>query len=491
MADAASADLNAVFPDSEPPKGALAIIFFIVVIDLMGFGIIIPLLPFYVREDMQHNPMKVTLLFSIYSICQFIGSPILGALSDRVGRRPVLAFSQFGSAAGYLLLGLATQFHFANMTVLALVYASRVIDGFSGGNISTAQAYISDVTTPKNRAKGMGMLGAAFGIGFALGPSLGGVLGRIHPSIPAYVAVGFSATAAILCLRRLPESRVHKPADIDAWLHPRRFLPLFRNRTLAQLILISFCLMAAFVMMESTVGLYLNKLFGWKQLGVGLYFTYVGVIIVGVQGGLIGRLTAKLGDWPLAVTGPLLVALGMVGYVLTGFSTVYAVVFGTLMLAGAINATGRSLQMPTIASLISKFSDPREQGVVFGLTAGLGSMARVIGPLIAGAAYPFIRNTGAVPHGGGDCGGDELVALGSPPIRSRRGIRESLRSTRYSSSPCRIGQVIIISTRCADAACAGPTRSSRPGHLVQARIPQSERLDQGPHRPPHPWQSLE
>src|SRR5947209_17084222 len=158
-------------PPSEPPKGALAIIFFIVLMDLLGFGIIIPLLAFYV-PDFQHNPLKVTALFSVYSICQFIGAPILGLMSDRFGRRPVLALSQAGSAAGYLLLGLATQpqFHFTPSTTLGLVYLSRIIDGFTGGNLSTAQAFISDVTTPQTRAKGMGLLGAAFGIGFVLGP---------------------------------------------------------------------------------------------------------------------------------------------------------------------------------------------------------------------------------------------------------------------------------------------------------------------------------
>ncbi len=378
--------------EAQPPKGALAIIFAIVAIDLMGFGIIIPLLPFYFKEP-QNHPFKVTLLFSIFSICQFIGSPILGALSDRVGRKPVLAFSQFGSAFGYVLLGLATQFHFTDATILVLVYLSRIIDGFTGGNISTAQAYVSDVTTPKNRARGMGMLGAAFGIGFALGPMLGGLLGAVHVSLPAYMAGAFSLAAAILTLTRLPESHAHKPTDVGAWLHPRRFAPIFRNGVLVQLIAISFCLMAAFVMMESTIGLFLNRLFGWQAKGVGLYFAYIGVIIACVQGGLIGRLTKKLGDWPLAIAGPLLVAVGMLGYIWTGHRAGGGAALAMLMVAGAINATGRSFQMPTISSLISKFSNPREQGAVFGLYSGLSSLARVAGPIIAGAVYPFLQNT--------------------------------------------------------------------------------------------------
>src|SRR5256885_5984293 len=153
-------------PPTEPPRAALGTIFLIVLIDLMGFGIIIPLLPFYIR-DPEANPMKVTLLFSVYSICQFIGAPILGAISDRRGRRPVLAFSQLGSAAGYVLLGLATQpqLRLSAALALALIYLARVIDGFTGGNISTAQAYISDVTTNENRSRAMALLGVAFGLG--------------------------------------------------------------------------------------------------------------------------------------------------------------------------------------------------------------------------------------------------------------------------------------------------------------------------------------
>src|SRR5688572_12763258 len=176
MSDAPPLDYERQVPEPEPPKGALGIIFLIVVIDLMGFGIIIPLLPFYV-PNLQEHPLKVTLLFSVFSICQFIGAPVLGMLSDRHGRRPVLVLSQVGSAVGYVLLGVATIWRVSNPAVmLGLVYVSRIIDGFTGGNISTAQAYVSDVTTRENRAKGMGMIGAAFGIGFTLGPALGGVL---------------------------------------------------------------------------------------------------------------------------------------------------------------------------------------------------------------------------------------------------------------------------------------------------------------------------
>jgi MFS family permease len=379
------------------PRGALAIIFLIVLLDLLGFGIIIPLLMFYV-PGYQAHPMEVTALFSIYSICQFIGAPILGLISDRVGRRPVLTISQAGSALGYVLLAVAAFNWRSPMTRLLFVYLSRVIDGFTGGNISTAQAYVSDVTTPQNRAKGMGMLGAAFGVGFSLGPALGGIVGHYFGlSAPGWVAAALAAAAATASWLRLPESRHHAQTEAENWLHPGRFVPILRNSMLVQLLTIGFCIMAAFVMMESTISLFLNKVFGWGELGVGLYFLFIGIVIIAVQGGMIGRLTRKFGDWPLCTLGPFGVAAGMGGLLAVAYAAPalgFAVGLVILLLAGAVNAFGRSFQQPTLSSLLSKFSDREQQGVVFGLYHGLSSLARVAGPELAGKAYPFIHNTG-------------------------------------------------------------------------------------------------
>jgi DHA1 family tetracycline resistance protein-like MFS transporter len=291
-----------------------------------------------------------------------------------------------GSALGYLLLALATQWTFSPTTTLTLVYLSRIIDGFTGGNISTAQAYVSDVTTPQNRAKGMGMLGAAFGIGFTAGPFLGGVLGLKA----AYAAAALSAGAALLTYLRLPETRRHNPTEAEVWLHPSRFAPILRRPVLVQLLAISFFIMASFVMMESTVTMFLDERFGFKEKKVGLFFGFIGLVIVIVQGGLIGRITKKFGEWPPAIGGCVLVSIGMAAFAYTAFRPVLLV----LLLAGAVNAAGRSLQQPTISSLLSKFSDPRDQGVVFGLYHGLGSLARVFGPIVAGLTYPFLHHAG-------------------------------------------------------------------------------------------------
>ena len=375
---------------ADAPKGALGIIFLIVLIDLMGFGIIIPLLPFYVR-DPESNPMKVTLLFSVFSICQFIGAPLLGAISDRRGRKPVLVVSQLGSAAGYVLLGLATQIHWQwGGMLLFLVYLSRIIDGFTGGNISTAQAYISDVTTPQTRSRAMGLIGMAFGLGFSVGPFLGGVLGKYSISLPAYVAGGFSLLAAVLTFVRLPESRGRKPVDVEAWLHPSQFAPILRKSMLVQLLMMSFVTMAAFVMMESTIGIYLKGHYNYGQQQVGWFFGFVGLVILFVQGGIIRPIVKTVGDFPLAVLGPALVTVGMGVYAITAHSPLLWI----LLTAGAINATGRSCQQPTLSSLLARFSARDEQGIVFGLSNGLSSLARVFGPIIAGLTYPYLQNTG-------------------------------------------------------------------------------------------------
>jgi DHA1 family tetracycline resistance protein-like MFS transporter len=375
-------------PGGRSARRALAVIFLIVFVDLMGFGIIIPLLQFYV-PDFQSRPLAVTLLFSTYSICQFLGAPVLGALSDRFGRRPVLIISQLGSAAGYVILGLSTQLPLHPAVTLVLVYLSRIIDGASGGNISTAQAYISDVTTPANRARGMGVIGIALGLGFAAGPWLGGVVGRFDVSYPAFAAAAFSLAAAILTFAWLPESNRHKPSGAMLLFHPSVFMPVFRSPVAAQLILITAVSMSAFVMLETTVGMYLHAHFGFEQLQIGYFFGMVGIVIVIVQGGLVGRLTRRLGEWPLAVAGPALVALAMTGFITAGYLPLLALVIAS----GICNATGRSLQQPTVSSLISQHTPRDQQGVAFGLYHALASLARVLGPVVSGLAYPHLRNT--------------------------------------------------------------------------------------------------
>jgi DHA1 family tetracycline resistance protein-like MFS transporter len=385
-------------PPSQTNNKALATILFIVFMDLLGFGIILPQLPFYgLRYHV--SAIAVGLLFSIYSLCQFLAAPVLGMISDKYGRKPVLVFSQLGSAAGYVLLGVVTQVNLPNAAAaMALIYLARIIDGISGGNISTAQAYISDVTTPETRAKGMGLLGAAFGIGFAVGPVLGGLIGNDtnHASWPAFAAGGFSFLAMILSASWLPESNSHRPVNEEVWLHPSRFKPIFSQRVLAQLLFASFLAMTAFTMMEGTIAEYLHATFrfgpdhtpyGMRQ--TSYYFAYIGVFIMYVQGRLMGQMVKRFGEWAVSIAGAVIVTAGMAIY----FSTHFAPVLPLLLFAGAINAIGRSLQQPPIAAIISKVSKRTEQGTVFGLYHGMGSLARALGPLIANAVYEHIHVT--------------------------------------------------------------------------------------------------
>jgi DHA1 family tetracycline resistance protein-like MFS transporter len=383
------------FEPPPAPKGAMLAIFLIVLSDLMGFGVIIPLLPFYARQYAASD-FQVGLLFSVYSICQLIATPLLGLASDRFGRRPVLILSQIGSVLGYLLLTYATAHHWNTVAMgLVMVYIARAIDGISGGNISTAQAYISDVTTPQNRAKGMGMLGAAFGIGFTIGPAVGGMLGSFHIWLPALAAALCSAVAATQTYFRLPESKHHDHTETDVWLHPSKFSPILRNSPLVQLLLISFFSMMAFVMMESTFAIFLNDTFHLRNgtpfgpREVGYFFGFAGIIIIVVQGGLVGRLTKSLGEWTLTIVGPILVTAAMLTYVNAAFHPLILL----LIIGGLMNATGRSLQTPALSSLVSQFSDPKQQGTVFGLFHMLGSLARAIGPAIACSIYAVHRTS--------------------------------------------------------------------------------------------------
>ena len=385
----------------EPSKSSKALwtVLFIVFMDLLGFGIILPQLPFFALR-FKASPIELGLLFALYSLCQFLAAPILGMISDRFGRKPVLAFSQLGSAIGYALLGVVILVDFKhNWEGLALLYVARIIDGISGGNISTAQAYISDVTTPQTRAKGMGMLGAAFGIGFTVGPALGLLVGRnsTHPALPAFVAAAFSLAAMLMSLLWLTESHSHRPVAEEAWLHPSKFAPILRRPVLSQLIFGSFVTMTAFTMLEGTIGIYLNRKFyygpnhniPYGQFQLSWYFAYIGLFIMYGQGRLMGQLVKKHGEWLVSITGGVLVAIAMMLYVCTDFEPVLPL----LLFAGAVNAIGRSLQQPPIATLISKVSDRNEQGTVFGLYHGMSSLARSLGPIIAGMVFYYVHIT--------------------------------------------------------------------------------------------------
>lgn len=357
-------------------RSPLLVIFITVFIDLIGFGIVIPVLPFYVEgTDFNASPRAVGLLFASYSIMQLIFTPILGRLSDKYGRRPVLFLSLLGTGVGFLILGFATT--------LWMLFAGRIIDGITGGNISTAQAYIADVTTPENRAKGMGMIGAAFGLGFILGPAIGGILSRWGIHIPFLFAAGLAFANAILLYFTLPETvtpdhPARTSAAVGRWSQLAQAL---KQQRLAFVFSIYFLFIVAFSIMTASFALFTMYRFGYDAHDTGWLFVFVGVIGALVQGGLIGRLVKRFGEMPLVIAGALLFAASLFTIPFTGPHTGLA----TLLLVGGTFALGNGLSTPTLMGLASKSVGRGEQGGVLGVTQSVASLARTVGPLVSSA----------------------------------------------------------------------------------------------------------
>lgn len=368
-------------------RSPLLIIFITVFIDLVGFGIVIPVLPYYVEGTKFNGSARmVGLLFASYSIMQFVFTPVLGRLSDKYGRRPILLISLIGTSVGFLILGFATT--------LWMLFLGRIIDGISGGNISTAQAYIADITKPEDRAKGMGLIGAAFGLGFTFGPAIGGILSRWSISLPFVFAGCMALANAVLLYFMLPETvtREH-PARASAAAGRRlgQLLAAFKQRRLAFVLAIYFLFIVAFSIMTTSFALFTMYRFGYDAAHNGYLFMYVGILGVVIQGGLIGRLVKAFGEMRLIIIGALLFATSLFAIPFTGPQTGLL----TLLAVGALFAVGNGLATPSLTALASKSVGPGEQGSVLGVTQSAGSLARAVGPSIQAALiYSEIKNPG-------------------------------------------------------------------------------------------------
>lgn len=356
-------------------RSPLLVIFTTVFIDLVGFGIVIPVLPFYAEGTrFGATPREVGLLFASYSVMQLFFAPVLGRLSDKHGRRPVLLFSLLGTAIGFFILGSANS--------LWMLFLGRIIDGISGGNISTAQAYIADVTTKENRAKGMGLIGAAFGLGFVFGPAIGGVLSRWGIQVPFLFAGALALANAVLLYFTLPETITpDHPARTSAaagrsW---HRLFSSLRNARLATVLAIYFVSIVAFSIMTASFSLFLMFRFGYDAFHNGWVFAFVGIVSALIQGGLIGRLVKRFGEPPLVIVGTLLFTVSLFA---SPFVTPVVGIIG-ILLTGFLSSVGNALNAPTLTSLASKSVSENEQGTVMGVAQSVASLARAVGPALA------------------------------------------------------------------------------------------------------------
>jgi DHA1 family tetracycline resistance protein-like MFS transporter len=383
-------------------RSPLLFIFLVVFIDLLGFGIVIPLLPVY-SKAFGASELELGLVFAAFSGMQLVFAPFWGRLSDRIGRKPILVGGLIGTAASYVL--------FAHADSLGMLLASRLLAGFFGANISTAQAYIADVTTHENRAKGMGLIGAAFGLGFTLGPFFGGELTRISPEAPGWFAAGFSFAAATFGWIKLPEpERKSGESRLFGFGQVRRALAEPRIGVLFLLGYFFLFAFSSFEAMFTRFGLArFPEIFGVPQNLdnatldevmnaapiAGRYLMGIGIISAIIQGGLIRRLVPRFGETKLAVAGPFLLG---VGFLIVGFATTWTwVIVGCLVMP-----LGFGLNNPSLTSLVSRAVPAHEQGAFLGLNQSMSSFARMTGPPFAGFVFrygpekPFLIGAGVL-----------------------------------------------------------------------------------------------
>ena len=352
---------------------SLLTIFLIVFIDLLGFGIILPLLP-YIAEKYSAGPLQIGLLTATYSFFQLIASPILGRLSDRYGRKKLLIISQLGSAVGYLILGLAGN--------LPLLFLSRIIDGITGGNISIAQAYIADVTDKKNRARGMGIIGAAFGLGFIFGPAIGGFLSRFSYSAPAYFATTVSLFTVLTTIFFLKETVDEKNAMVSpkTKLSFEEFKRVLAMKPIGLLIFVFFVLNTAFSIMQGNFALWTQKTFNYGPSQNGWLFAYIGVLAVLVQLRVLPFLTKRFEEKTILYISLFSMFIGLSLIPFSPYPNFLYVALFFLPL-------GNGLANPTIQALASENVPPKEYGGTLGFLQSAGSFGRIIGPIIGGIIF--------------------------------------------------------------------------------------------------------
>jgi len=366
-----------------PPRGARLAVFLAILLDLIGFGMILPILPFY-AEQFHAGPRAIGAVFASYSLAQLVFAPWLGRLSDRFGRRPLMLASIAGSVAAHLL--------FATAGSLAMLLVARSLSGIAAANYGIAQAYLADVTPPAERSRAMGLVGAAFGLGFVIGPALGGLLAHFGIAAVPYTAAALSAlnlAIAVFALRESLPAGVRRQARTRSLFEVAGIVELWRDVRLRHLMLLFFLVMFCFSIMEATLALFCQASFGFGARATSGLFTFVGVLLVVVQGGLLGKLVRRFGDRRLIVAGIAMMALGLLAVPLPQRAT-------WLLLPLALLAIGSAVHNPSLLALLSRLSGEDKQGETIGVSRSAGALARVAGPLAgtwiyasAGSSWPF------------------------------------------------------------------------------------------------------
>jgi multidrug resistance protein len=357
----------------------LVIIFLTIFVNLVGFGIIVPLLPYY-AQTFGASPLVIGLLFAVFSLCQLVAAPALGDFSDRYGRRPVLVFSLAGTVVSFVMLAVAHS--------VVMLFAARIVDGLSGGNNSTARAYVADITEPKDRARAYGLIGAAFGLGFILGPALSGILSHISYTAPIWAAAGVTLIATIMAVVWLPET-VHRTHAGTG--NPFRYLPsLLQRPAIRRVLAIDFIYWCAFAIFQTTFALFAARRFSFDVARTGYFFAGFGVLGAIIQGGFIRPLVKRAGDVTIFRLGLIFGAIGLAATAMTHSVTAFALALVPL-------ALGIGFGHPTMASLVSLASRSDEQGRVQGAASAVESLGRTVGPIWGnstlqqyGESFPYI-----------------------------------------------------------------------------------------------------
>lgn len=387
----------------------LAILFVTVLVDMIGFGIVLPLLPFY-AEEFGATPLQVTLLIASFSATQFVAVPVWGRVSDRLGRRPFIVAGLFASAVSYLIFGLAGS--------LATLFVSRIAAGAAGGTISVAQAYVADATGPQDRAHGLGMLGAASGLGVLIGPAIGGYFSGFGYHVPGFIAAALCAGNGIAAIFFLPESRrqptaaraqapMAQASTLQGWARAMTSYPF------SLLLIVYFLSIMSFTAMTAVLALYVDRAHGMDAMDVGIVFAVAGGTTVVVRGLLVGWLARRVGERRIVLAGTIVLALSLAAIPLVQHEAmIFALVPFWSLAAG--------LTFPSLASLVSQQSDAESQGSMLGGQQVVGGIGRVLGPVWAGALFgavsigtPFLVGAALVSMAA-------LVALRIPaPVHAR------------------------------------------------------------------------